>query len=106
MLFIKFLKVTHNSLNPFAEKYLSVFISAYRKAYSANDVFIGFIRNLETIIREFKYVGIAKPIVYQFTKSFCATLNAREVSFKNCCATNNVGDIFPNKIAQSSAGLT
>ena len=52
MLFIKFLKVTHNSLNPFAEKYLSVFISAYRKAYSANDVFIGFIRNLETIIRE------------------------------------------------------
>ena len=57
-------------------------------------------------LENYKYVGIAKPIVYQFTKSFCATLNAREVSFKNCCATNNVRDIFPNKIAQSSAGLT
>ena len=57
-------------------------------------------------LENYKYVGIAKPTVYQFTKSFCATLNAREVSFKNCCATNNVRDIFPNKIAQSSAGLT
>ena len=57
-------------------------------------------------LENYKYVGIAKPIVYQFTKSFCATLNAREVSFKKCCATNNVRDIFPNKIAQSSAGLT
>ena len=53
-----------NSLNPFVDKYLSVFISSYRKALSANDVFIRFIENWKQSLDNRKYVGIAKPIVY------------------------------------------
>ena len=53
-----------NSLNPFVDKYLSVFISSYRKALSANDVFIRLIENWKQSLDNHKYVGIAKPIVY------------------------------------------
>ena len=54
----------HNSLNQFVDKYFSVFISAYRKAYSANDVLIGFIESWKQSLDNHKYVGIAEPIVY------------------------------------------
>ena len=54
----------HNSLNPFVDKYLSVFVSGYRKAYSANDVFIRFIENWQQSLDNHNYVGITKPIVY------------------------------------------
>ena len=53
-----------NSLNPFVDKYFSVFISAYRKAYSANDVLIRFIESWKQSLDNHKYVGIAEPIVY------------------------------------------
>ena len=53
-----------NSLNSFVDKYFSVFISAYREAYSANDVLIRFIENRKQLLDNHKYVGIAKPIVY------------------------------------------
>ena len=52
-----------NTLNQFVDKYLSVFISAYRKAYSANDVLIRFIENWKQSLVNHKYVGIVKPIV-------------------------------------------
>ena len=54
----------HNSLNQFVDKYFSVFISAYRKAYSANDVLTGFIESWKQSLDNHKYVGIAEPIVY------------------------------------------
>ena len=54
----------HNSLNPFVDKYLSVFISAYRKAYSANDDLNRFIANWKQPLDNQKYVGTVKPIVY------------------------------------------
>ena len=75
---------------------MSVFITAYRKAYSANDVLIRCIENWKQLDNH-KYVGIAKTIVYWFTKSFCLTLNERDVFSNNCCATINVRDSFPIK---------
>ena len=42
---------------------MSVFISAHRKAYSANDVLIRFIENWKQSLDNHKYVGIAKPTV-------------------------------------------
>ena len=50
----------HNSLNPFVDKYLSVFISPYSKAYSANDVLTGFVENWKQLLDNDKYVGVAK----------------------------------------------
>ena len=44
-------------------------MSAYRKAYSANDVLTEFIENWKQSLDNHKYVGNAKPIVYSFTKS-------------------------------------
>ena len=64
-----------NSLNPFVDQYLSVFVSAYKNAYSANDVLIRFIEMWEQFLDNHKYVGTAKLIVYQFMNSFCATFN-------------------------------
>ena len=100
-LYVLFFKICeryiHNSVNPFVDKYLSVFISAYRKAYSANDVLIRFIENWKQSLDNHKYVGIARPIAYLFTKSFCATLNERDFSFYKCCATINVRNFFPIK---------
>ena len=64
-----------NSLNPFVDQYLSVFVSAYKNAYSANDVLIRFIEMWEQFLDNHKYVAIAKLIVYQFMNSFCATFN-------------------------------
>ena len=87
-----------NSLNPFVDKYLSVFISSYRKGLSASDVFIRFIENWKQSLDNHKYAGIAKPIVYQFTKSFYTTLNEPNFSFNKCCAAINNYD----KVAQSS----
>ena len=55
---------THNSLNPFVDKYLSDFISANRKAYSVNDVLIRFIENWKQSLDNHKQVGFVKPIVY------------------------------------------
>ena len=80
----------HNTLNPFVDKYLSVFISAYRKAYSANDVLIRFIEKWKQSLVNHKYVGIVKPIV-------CTTLNERDFSFNKCCATINVRNFFPTE---------
>ena len=54
----------HNSLNPFVDKYLSVFSSAYRKAYSANDALIRYIENWKQSLDNHKYFGTAKPIIY------------------------------------------
>ena len=39
-------------------------MSAYRRAYSANDVLIRFIENWKQSLDNHKYDGIAKPIVY------------------------------------------
>ena len=64
-----------NSLNPFVDQYLSVFVSAYKNAYSANDVLIRFIEMWEQFLDNHKCVGIAKLIVYQFMNSFGATFN-------------------------------
>ena len=64
-----------NSLNSFVDQYLSVFVSAYKNAYSANDVLIWFIENWKQFLDNHKYIGIAKPIVYKFMNSFCATFN-------------------------------
>ena len=50
----------NNSLNPFVDKYLSVFISAYRKADSANNVLIKFIGNWKKLLDNDKYIGVAK----------------------------------------------
>ena len=50
-----------------------VFISAYRETYGVNDVFIEFIENWKQSLDNHNYVGIPKPIVYSFTRSFCAT---------------------------------
>ena len=55
----------HSSLNQFVDKYMSDFISAYRKAYSANDVLIKFIENWKRSLYNHRYVGYAKLIVYQ-----------------------------------------
>ena len=70
-----------NSLNPFVDKYLSVFISAHRKAHSANDVLIRFIENWKQSLDNHKYVGICKT----------------DFSFNKCCTTINVSDFFPVK---------
>ena len=65
MLFIKFVKGTYNnSLNPFTDKYLSLFISGCRNVYSAIDVLIRFIENWKQSLENHKYVGTAKLIVY------------------------------------------
>ena len=57
------MRKVHNSLNSCLDKYLSVFISAHRKAYSTNDVLIRFIENSKQSLDNHKYVGIAKPTV-------------------------------------------
>ena len=54
----------HNSQTQFVDKFLSVFISAYRKAYSTKDVLIRFIENWKQSLDNYKYVGIPKSIVY------------------------------------------
>ena len=63
MVFIKFVKVTsnYNSLTPFADKFLSVFTSAFRKVYIANDVLIRFTENWKQSLDNHKYVGVPKP---------------------------------------------
>ena len=43
---------------------MSVPVSAYTKAYSTNDVFIGFVDNCKQSLDENKHVGIPKAIVY------------------------------------------
>ena len=60
MPFVKFVKGTYT----FVDKYLLVFTSTYRKAYSANDIFFRFIENWKQSLDNYKYVGIAKLIVY------------------------------------------
>ena len=72
---------------------------------SANEVLIRFIENWRQSLDNHKCVGITKPILYQFTKPFCATLNERDFSFNKCCAKINVRE-FPNKVARSSVRLT
>ena len=54
----------HNSLNPYVDKYVSVFVFPYRKAYSTNDVFIRFIENWKQSLDNHKYAGITKLIIY------------------------------------------
>ena len=53
-----------NSLAPFVDKFFFFLTSVYRKAYSANDIFIRFIENWKQSLDNHKYVGIPKPIVY------------------------------------------
>ena len=43
---------------------MSVPISAYTKAYSTNDVLIGFTDNCKKSLDKSKYVGIPKTMVY------------------------------------------
>ena len=43
---------------------MSVPVSAYTKAYSTNDVLIGFIDNCKQSLDKNKYVGIPKTMVY------------------------------------------
>ena len=51
-------------LTRFANKFLSVSRSAYRKNYSTNDVLIRFIDNWKQSLDNHKYVGILKPTFY------------------------------------------
>ena len=47
----------HNSLTPFVDNFLSVFISAYRKTYSSNHVLIRLIENWKQSLDRKKFVG-------------------------------------------------
>ena len=54
----------HNSQIQFVDKFLSVFISAYRNAYSTKGILIRFIENWKQSLDNYKYVGIPKSVVY------------------------------------------
>ena len=53
-----------NRVNSICRYILSVPISAYTKAYSTNDVLIGFTDNCKKSLDKSKYVGIPKTMVY------------------------------------------
>ena len=57
MRFQKYMKGIHNSLIPFADNFLSVFISAYRQTYSSNHVLTRLIENWKQSLVKNKLVG-------------------------------------------------
>ena len=102
----------HESLTPFVNSFLSEFISAYRKTYSANHVLIRLIENWKKSLDQNKFVGadlmdlskafdciphdllIAKMHAYGFSKEclifFYSYLKRRKQSVK----INNTHSIF------------
>ena len=57
----------HNSLTPFVDNFLSVFISAYRKTYSSNHVLIRLIENWKKSLDSKKFVG---AVLMDLSKAF------------------------------------
>ena len=57
----------HNSLTPFVDNFLSVFISAYRKTYSSSHVLIRLIENWKQSLDSKKFVG---AVLMDLSKAF------------------------------------
>ena len=57
----------HNSLTSFVDNFLSVFISAYRKTYSSNQVLIRLIENWKQSLDSKKFVG---AVLMDLSKAF------------------------------------
>ena len=57
----------HNSLIPFVDNFLSVFISAYRQTYSSNHVLIRLIENWKQSLDKNKFVG---AVLMDLSKAF------------------------------------
>ena len=57
----------HNSITPFVNKFLSIFISAYRKNYSSNHVLIRLIENWKQSLDNRKVVG---AVLMDLSKAF------------------------------------
>ena len=57
----------HNSLIPFVDSFLSVFISAYRRTYSSNHVLIRLIENWKQSLDKNKFV---RAVLMDFSKAF------------------------------------
>ena len=57
----------HNSLIPFVDNFLSVFISAYRQTYSSNHVLIRLIENWKQSLDKNKFVG---AVIMDLSKVF------------------------------------
>ena len=62
----------HNSLIPFVDNFLSVFISAYRQTYSSNHVLIRLIENWKQSLDKNKFVG---AVLMDLSKAFDCILH-------------------------------